>query len=130
MDLQLYGRKALVTGSSKGIGEAIARKLALEKATVIVHGRDKAQVEKIANEITAQGGHAYAVVGDLTQDDDVHRLIQDAEKLAGTIDILVNNAGGSGGSKESWANTQPASWASAYDRNVLGCASCHYAAVA
>jgi NAD(P)-dependent dehydrogenase (short-subunit alcohol dehydrogenase family) len=119
MDLKLYGRKALVTGSSKGIGEAIAKKLAWEKATVIVHGRNKAQVEKVAYEITEQGGHAYAVVGDLTHDDDVHRLIRDAEKLAGSIDILVNNAGGSGGSKESWADTQPASWAFAYDRNVL-----------
>jgi NAD(P)-dependent dehydrogenase (short-subunit alcohol dehydrogenase family) len=119
MDLQLYGKKALVTGSSKGIGEAIARKLALEKAIVIVHGRDKAQAENVADEIIAQGGQAYVVVGDLTHDDDVQRLVDDAVQLAGPIDILINNAGGSGGSKENWANTQPASWASAYDRNVL-----------
>lgn len=119
IDLQLYGKKALVTGSSKGIGEAIARKLALEKAIVIVHGRDKAQAENVANDIIAQGCQAYVVVGDLTHDDDVQRLVEDAVKLAGPIDILINNAGGSGGSKESWANTQPASWASAYDRNVL-----------
>jgi 3-oxoacyl-[acyl-carrier protein] reductase len=119
MDLQLYGKKALVTGSSKGIGEAIARKLASERAIVIVHGRDKGQAEKVANDITRQGGHAYVVVGDLTHDDDVQRLVEDAVKLAVPVDILVNNAGGSGGSKESWANTQPASWASAYDRNVL-----------
>jgi NAD(P)-dependent dehydrogenase (short-subunit alcohol dehydrogenase family) len=119
VNLQLYGKTALVTGSSKGIGEAIVMKLALEKVTVIVHGRDKARAEKVANDITAQGGHAYVVVGDLTDEDDVHRLIESAEKLVGPINILVNNAGGSGGSKESWANTQPASWASAYDRNVL-----------
>jgi 3-oxoacyl-[acyl-carrier protein] reductase len=119
MDLQLYGKKALVTGSSKGIGEVIAKKLAQEKAIVIVHGRNKAQTEKVANDILARGGHAYVVVGDLTRDDDVQRLAEEAEKLAGPIDILVNNAGGSGGAKESWANTQPASWASAYDRNVL-----------
>ena len=119
MDLQLIGKKALVTGSSKGIGEAIAKKLAIEKATVIVHGRDKAQVEKVANDIVVQGGSAYAVVGDLTHDDDVQRLVEDAVKLAGPIDILVNNAGGSGGSKENWANALPASWVAAYDRNVL-----------
>ncbi|OZI20490.1 3-oxoacyl-ACP reductase [Bordetella genomosp. 9] len=119
MDLNLSGKKALITGSSRGIGEAIARKLALEKATVIVHGRDAAQVDKVANEITALGGCAHAVVGDLTHDDQAQRLIEAAQKLVGSIDILINNAGGSGGAKESWLDTQPASWASAYDRNVL-----------
>lgn len=119
MDLKLDGKKALVTGSSKGIGEAIARKLALEKAIVIVHGRDKALTETVANDIIVKGGRAHVVLGDLTDDDEVQRLIQEAEQFAGPIDILVNNAGGSGGVKESWATTRPASWASAYDRNVL-----------
>jgi 3-oxoacyl-[acyl-carrier protein] reductase len=119
MDLQLDGKKALVTGSSKGIGEAIAQKLALEKAIVVVHGRDRAQTEQVANAIMAQGGRAYAVVGDLTHDDEVQRLVEEAEKLAGPIDVLVNNAGGSGGAKENWTNTRSASWVSAYDRNVL-----------
>ncbi len=59
------------------------------------------------------------MVGDLTHDDEVQLLIEEAESLAGPIGILVNNAGGSGGAKESWTNTRPASWASAYDRNVL-----------
>jgi NAD(P)-dependent dehydrogenase (short-subunit alcohol dehydrogenase family) len=119
MDLQLYGKKALITGSSKGIGEAIAKKLAAEKAIVIVHGRDKAQAEKVADDIIAQGGHACVVLGDLTQDEDVQRLIKDAVKLVGGIDILVNNAGGSGGSKEGWGDAQVASWVSTFDRNVL-----------
>ena len=119
MDLQLEGKKALVTGSSKGIGEAIARKLAMEKAIVIVHGRNQALTEKVAHDIIAQGGRANVVIGDLTDDDDVERLVGQAEKLAGPIDILVNNAGGSGGSKESWTTSQPAAWAAAYDRNVL-----------
>ncbi|WP_301951185.1 SDR family NAD(P)-dependent oxidoreductase [Burkholderia sp. L27(2015)] len=56
---------------------------------------------------------------ELTHDDDVQRLVEDAVKLAGPIDILVNNAGGSGGSKESWADTLAASWIATYDRNVL-----------
>jgi len=119
MDLQLDGKTALVTGSSKGIGEAIARKLAKEGAIVIVHGRDRAQTEKVASDIIAQGGRAHAVLGDLTDDKEVQRLIEDSEQLVGSVDILVNNAGGSGGTKESWTDTQPASWASAYDRNVL-----------
>jgi NAD(P)-dependent dehydrogenase (short-subunit alcohol dehydrogenase family) len=119
MDLQLAGKTALVTGSSKGIGEAIARKLALEQATVIVHGRDRALTERVAADIVAHGGRAFAVLGDLTDDDAVQRLIDDAQRLAGRIDIVVNNAGGSGATKDSWATTQPGTWASAYDRNVL-----------
>jgi 3-oxoacyl-[acyl-carrier protein] reductase len=119
MDLQLDGKTALVTGSSKGIGEAIAGKLASEGAVVIVHGRDRAQTEKVANDIVARGGLAHAVLGDLTRDEEVHRLVEEAEKFSGRIDILVNNAGGSAGVKEDWTNTLPHTWASAYDRNVL-----------
>jgi NAD(P)-dependent dehydrogenase (short-subunit alcohol dehydrogenase family) len=118
MDLKLDGKTALVTGSSKGIGEAIARGLAREKATVIVHGRNRAETECVAHEIIAEGGRAHAVTGDLTIDDEVERLIDEARALAGRIDILVNNAGGSG-EPEDWANSRPASWAAAYDRNVL-----------
>jgi 3-oxoacyl-[acyl-carrier protein] reductase len=119
MDLKLQGKRALVTGSSKGIGEAIARVLAREGATLIVHGRDREKTERVASSIIAQGGQAHVVIGDLTQDDAVERLVTEAEKVAGAVDILVNNAGGSGGVKESWENTQPSSWSSAYDRNVL-----------
>ena len=118
MDLKLDGKTALVTGSSKGIGEAIARGLAREKAVVIVHGRDRAGTERVAHEIIAEGGRAHAVTGDLTIDDEVERLIDEAQALAGRIDILVNNAGGSG-EPEDWTNSRPASWAAAYDRNVL-----------
>jgi 3-oxoacyl-[acyl-carrier protein] reductase len=119
MDLKLEGKKALVTGSSKGIGEAIVRKLALERAIVIVHGRDQALATKVADDIVANGGRAYVVIGDLTHDDEVRRLVDDAQAFAGPIDILINNAGGSGGSKESWAASQPEAWTTAYDRNVL-----------
>jgi 3-oxoacyl-[acyl-carrier protein] reductase len=119
MDLKLQGKHALVTGSSKGIGEAIARVLALEGAIVTVHGRDREQTERVSSGIIAQGGRAHVVTGDLTEDDAVERLVRDAEEVAGTVAILVNNAGGSGGVKETWESTQPASWAAAYDRNVL-----------
>jgi NAD(P)-dependent dehydrogenase (short-subunit alcohol dehydrogenase family) len=119
MDLKLEGKTALVTGSSKGIGEAIARKLAFERAVVIVHGRDRILATKVADEIVAKGGRAYVVGGDLTHDDEVQRLVDDAEAFAGPIDIVVNNAGGSAGTTESWADSRPDSWAAAYDRNVL-----------
>lgn len=118
MDLKLDGRTALVTGSSKGIGEAIARGLAREEATVIVHGRNRAETERVAREIIAEGGRAHAVTGDLTIEDEVERLVAEAQALAGRIDILVNNAGGAG-EPEDWAASRPATWAAAYDRNVL-----------
>ena len=118
MDLKLDGKTALITGSSKGIGEAIVRGLARERATVIVHGRDRAQTERVAQDIITDGGRAHAVVGDLTIDDDVQRLVDEAQATAGPIDIVINNAGGSGDA-EDWTSSRAASWASAYDRNVL-----------
>jgi 3-oxoacyl-[acyl-carrier protein] reductase len=118
MDLQLNDKTALVTGSSTGIGEAIAVALAREGTRVVVHGRDRAQTERVVNSITANGGCAYAVLGDLTVDDAVERLVAEAEECVGTIDILVNNAGGSG-PKNDWGTTATAGWASTYDRNVL-----------
>jgi 3-oxoacyl-[acyl-carrier protein] reductase len=116
MNLKLQGKHALVTGSSKGIGEAIARNLAREGAIVTVHGRDREKTERVASSIVAEGGRAHVVTGDLTEDDAV---VREAEGAAGTVAILVNNAGGSGSVKETWESTQPASWMAAFDRNVL-----------
>jgi 3-oxoacyl-[acyl-carrier protein] reductase len=118
MDLQLDGKVALVTGSSKGIGEAVAKGLAQEGAIVLIHGRDRAQADRVEQQIRARGGQAYVVIGDLTVDEDVQALVEEGVALAGSIDIVVNNAGGSGAG-EDWSNTSPGSWASAYDRNVL-----------
>lgn len=108
-----------MTGSSKGLGEAIARGLALEGVTVVVHGRDRYHAERVASGIVASGGNAHLVVGDLTLDDQVQRIVEEAERLAGPIDILVNNAGGSGGAVDGWAVAEPASWMAGYERNVL-----------
>lgn len=118
MDLKLDGKVALVTGSSKGIGEAIARGLAREGATVIIHGRDRVKTQEIAHDIVSEGGHAHAVTGDLTRDDEVERLIDEAQAFGKPIRIVVNNAGGSGGT-EDWVTTRPETWAAGYDRNVL-----------
>lgn len=118
MDLELNGKVALVTGSSKGIGEAIARGLAREGAVVIVHGRDRAKTEAVAEDIIGKGGRAHAMTGDLTRDDEVERLVAAAGTFAGPVQILVNNAGGSG-PPEDWTTTRPETWAAGYDRNVL-----------
>jgi len=118
MDLKLDGKVALVTGSSKGIGEGVARGLAREGAIVVVHGRSKTRTEEVAHDIIAQGGRAYPVIGDLTDEDEVQRLVGEAQAFAKPIGIVINNAGGSG-EAEDWTTTRPETWAAGYDRNVL-----------
>jgi 3-oxoacyl-[acyl-carrier protein] reductase len=118
MDLKLDGRVALVTGSSKGIGEGVAQGLAREGAIVIIHGRNKTRTEEVAHDIITRGGRAYSVTGDLTNEDEVQRLVDEAQAFVKPVEILINNAGGSG-ETEDWATTRSETWATGYDRNVL-----------
>jgi NAD(P)-dependent dehydrogenase (short-subunit alcohol dehydrogenase family) len=92
MDLKLDGRVALVTGSSKGLGEGVARGLAREGAIVIVHGRDKIKTEEVAHDIIAQGGRAYAVMGDLTKEDEVQRLVDEAQAFVKPVEWSIMRA--------------------------------------
>lgn len=92
MDLQLKDRRALVTGSSSGIGEAIARILAEEGAKVVVHGRNRERAEAVAAEIGAAG----VAIGELDTDEKAAAIhAQAVEALGGNVEILINNAGGS-----------------------------------
>jgi 3-oxoacyl-[acyl-carrier protein] reductase len=84
---------ALITGSSRGIGAAIARLFAAEGATVAVHGRDHSAVETVRSEIASAGGTAIGVAGDLTIFADLERIRGDIEAAAGPVDVLVANAG-------------------------------------
>lgn len=91
MDLQLKGRRALVSGSSSGIGECIARMLAEEGCAVVVHGRDRARAEAVAARIGAAG----VAIGELATDEGALAVFEQAlAALGGTIEILINNAGG------------------------------------
>lgn len=94
-DDRLAGRTAIVTGSSAGIGEAIARVLASSGATVVVTARDLARAQPVVAAITAAGGSAHALALDLAGSyADLRRFAADAtEVLGGRLDILVNNAG-------------------------------------
>jgi 2-deoxy-D-gluconate 3-dehydrogenase len=89
----LSGKVALVTGSSKGLGKAMARALGQAGADVIVNGRDAAALAPAVKEIAAHGANAHAIAADLGNRSDVKRLIDEAIRWRGRLDILVNNAG-------------------------------------
>jgi 3-oxoacyl-[acyl-carrier protein] reductase len=91
----LNGHIALVTGSSRGIGAAIACELARRGAAVAVHGRDRAAADGVAAAIAADGGKALAVTGDVTDLGQVESVRRQVEDALGPVDILVANAGGS-----------------------------------
>lgn len=115
MDLQLDGLRAVVTGSSAGIGEEIARRLATERAEVIVHGRRAEAVHAVAEGIRSRSGRATAVVADLADPDDSARFIA-ATLDGGPIHILVNNAGLF--VNRGWDQTTPEDWLDLYAVNV------------
>ncbi|HXP97993.1 MAG TPA: glucose 1-dehydrogenase [Telmatospirillum sp.] len=94
MSKSLQGKVALVTGASKGIGAAIAARFAAEGAAVAVnYSGSKDAADRLVADITAQGGKAIAIHGDLTDAEQVQSLVAGTVKAFGAIDILVNNAG-------------------------------------
>jgi gluconate 5-dehydrogenase len=92
-DFALQGRMALVTGSSAGIGYALARGLASAGATVVLNGRDERKLEQAAAALRADGCSVHAVPFDVTSGEATTAAVARIERELGTIDILVNNAG-------------------------------------
>ena len=91
--MRLQGKTALVTGSTSGIGQAIAEAFAREGAQVVVSGRDEQRGKAVVETLRAAGGTAAFVVADLVSKAAVDRLAMEATQAFGPIDILVNNAG-------------------------------------
>ncbi|MFI8524940.1 SDR family NAD(P)-dependent oxidoreductase [Promicromonospora sukumoe] len=116
MDLNLSGKRALVTGSSAGLGEATARFLAAEGAAVVIHGRDEGRVESVVEGVRAAGGDATAVLGDLSTDEGAAEVAR-AATADGPVDVLVNNAGFY--RHLSWTDASPQEWADTYNVNVV-----------
>ena len=93
MDLRLSGKTALVTGGSRGIGRAVAARLAAEGVTVAIAARDEARVKTAAAELSASsGGRVVGFAVDMGREDQVRRLVAESADAIGPISILVNNA--------------------------------------
>jgi 3-oxoacyl-[acyl-carrier protein] reductase len=120
MDLQLAGKRALVTGSSSGIGTGIARLLAAEGAAVVVHGRNVERTEKIRAELAGSGATVVSAIGDLATDEGAAAVAEASVEAFGGIDILVNNAGGGAEvANPSWFTTELSAWLDTYQKNVI-----------
>jgi 3-oxoacyl-[acyl-carrier protein] reductase len=113
MDLGLDGKVALVSGSSRGIGRAIALALAREGCRVVLTSRGGSDLE---DAVRAAGKSAVGVVGDLSTEAGVAEIVDGALGVCGGVDILVNNVGGSGARHFDGADA--ADFASALDRNL------------
>lgn len=112
MDLELKGKRALITGSYRGTGAGLARVMAREGARVFVHGFELDAAEAVARSIREEGFDAHAVAGDIRNDEGAREVA----RATGEIDVLVNNYGvAEGGSWES----PTADWIDIYHKNVL-----------
>jgi len=98
MDLELTGKRAIVTGGSRGIGKAIARQLAEEGVDVAIAARGKEQLDATAREIAAATGRRIVpIVADMGDDESVRALVATVVRELGGVDILVNDAAAPGG---------------------------------
>jgi 3-oxoacyl-[acyl-carrier protein] reductase len=114
----LKGKVALVTGSSRGIGAAIAKLFAERGAKVAVHGRDMAALSGVRTEVENAGGRAVQVSGDVTKLVDIEAMRRQIEESLGPIDILVANAGGSFSPPGPIEQTSEEGWRATVDGNL------------
>jgi 3-oxoacyl-[acyl-carrier protein] reductase len=115
----LDGQVALVTGSSRGIGEAIVTELARRGAAVAVHGRDQGAVSDVVAAIGHEGGKSIAVTCDVTSFDRLEVMRQQIEGSLGPVDILVANAGGSFTPPAPLEEIPEEGWRATIDGNLL-----------
>jgi 3-oxoacyl-[acyl-carrier protein] reductase len=129
MDLGLSGRRAIVTGGSKGLGKAIAAELLAEGAQVVICSRNEAELDETAAELGKDGGTVVAIRCDVTDPGQVAALLDDAASAlgGGAIDILVNNAGGARPGR--FESLTDADWQADFEVKVLSQIRCTRAAL-
>ncbi len=119
MDLKLKDKVGIVTGSSRGIGRAIARGLLAERCRVTICGRDRGALEKAAQELQAEtGGQVLATAGDGTKAEDAERIVAETVAAFGRLDILVNCFGRIPGAGK-FMDTTEAQWAVGVESNIM-----------
>jgi len=129
MDLGLSGRRAIVTGGSKGLGKAIAAELLAEGAQVVICSRNEAELDETAAELGKGGGTVAAIRCDVTDPGQVATFMDDAASAlgGGAIDILVNNAGGARPGR--FESLSDADWQADFEVKVLSQIRCTRAAL-
>jgi len=120
--MKLRERVALVTGGGRGIGREIALLFAKEGAKVGVTARSADEIAAVVNEIVGDGGNAIGVTGDVSQQEDVRRMVAETTGEFGRIDILVNNAGIMQGGP--FVTFDPADWRRVIEVNLMGTFYC------
>jgi NAD(P)-dependent dehydrogenase (short-subunit alcohol dehydrogenase family) len=125
--LELQGKVGLVTGSTRGIGRAIAEGMARAGATVVVSGTREEDVSRVVEEMTARGHRALGSACDVRRYDEVEALMAFAAAEAGGLDVLINNAGV--GLFAPVSEMSPEDWDRVIDTNLTGVFYCSRAAI-
>jgi 3-oxoacyl-[acyl-carrier protein] reductase len=118
MDLELTGKRALVTGATRGIGRAIAERLAAEGSALAICARDGNEVERTAAELRRRGVTVHAGAVDVTDAPGLEGFVAKAAGVLGGLDLLVANAGGSAGG-ERLDDAGAEDWRATFDLNVV-----------
>ena len=120
MNMLLKGKRALITGSTSGIGAQCARVLAGEGVSVVINGRSADRAAAVTDEIRKVGGEAKFVLGDVTTEDGSNAVIEGAKSAFDGIDILVNNVGNpTQESHGSWFDAPFQEWIDDYHQNTI-----------
>ncbi len=117
--MDFKGQSAIVTGAGRGIGRAIAVQLAQKGASVAICDVNAETVKEVENEIKAMGGEVLAFAFDITNDDEVTKMIDETNKAFGKIDILINNVGVYN-NPSPFVDSNPEEWKKKMNINIYG----------